>query len=295
MTTQELYRDLLDSLSEGVMVVDPGLRITYWNHGAERITGLPGSKALGARACDLLLQHRPHESSDRICGLEETLVDGEPREEALPMRHSDGHLIKVVARTTPLRDASGHVVGAAQVFSDNAASVAALERIAELQKLALLDPLTELGNRRFVEMHLNARFDTLKRYRWPFGVLFIDIDLFKRINDRFGHATGDRVLQRMARTLGSAIRSFDVVGRWGGDEFVALVVNVTPAQLDNVAAKLKSRVRETVRVGREQLSVTISVGTALARPGDTVESLLRRADEDMYLRKTADHGVAARL
>ena len=194
----------------------------------------------------------------------------------------------------PIPDAGGRVVGAVQVFSDNSSAVAAQGRIAELQKLALLDPLTELGNRRFVEMHLNARFDALQRYGWPFGVLFIDLDRFKALNDAYGHAVGDRVLQTVARTLAGALRSFDVVGRWGGDEFVAVIVNVTEEQLAAIAGKLRYLVEESTRpLGGGKMRVSLSIGATLARTIDTVESLMLRADAAMYQSKQAARPEAA--
>jgi len=131
----------------------------------------------------------------------------------------------------PIRDGTGRVVGAVEVFSDNSRIAAMTDLNKELQQLSLLDHSTEVGNRRFLEQQLMARLNEQDRYGWRVGVLFVDVDNLKEINDRNDHIVGDRVIRMVARTLVNGIRSFDTVGRWGGDEFVVLIVNVDERQL----------------------------------------------------------------
>lgn len=114
-------------------------------------------------------------------------------------------------------------------------------------------------------------------------MLIIDVDHFKSINDTHGHESGDHALTVIARTLKGLLRPDDVLGRWGGDEFVAIIHHAASHQLRLVAERGRSLVRET-RIIRPSaaLSVTISVGGAVASVGDSPESLLQRADEMMY-------------
>ena len=152
--------------------------------------------------------------------------------------------------------------------------------------MALLDPLTGMGNRRFVEIGLNSRLNELQRYGWKFGLLFIDIDHFKKVNDLYGHETGDMVLKMVAGTLVHNARSFDLIGRWGGEEFVAIIANVTGEELLRIARKYRALVGESnVLAGKDRISVTISIGATLARPDDSPETLLNRADQLMYQSK----------
>ena len=102
-------------------------------------------------------------------------------------------------------------------------AAAAIERLAELERIAYIDSLTGLPNRRYAEITLHARMDELQRYGWLFGVIFIDIDNFKSVNDRYGHQCGDEVLKTVAKTLQNSVRSFDVISRWGGEEYLAVI------------------------------------------------------------------------
>ncbi|HEY3354304.1 MAG TPA: diguanylate cyclase [Polyangia bacterium] len=292
------FKQLLDDLVEGVCLVDSESRVTYWNRAAERLTGFAAAEVLGTRCCDQVLRHVDRQATPLpagACPLAGTLADGAPRESATSLKRADGRRLPVLARVSPLLDAGGRRIGAVEVFSDNSQAESALTRVEELQRLALLDPVTEIGNRRFVEMQLTARFDSYRRYGWPFGVLFMDLDGFKSVNDEHGHGAGDLVLRGVARTLTAAVRSFDVVGRWGGDEFVAVVSNVTESQLGGIGRKLQRLVaalkvplRSSAAGSHVSTLVTMSVGAALARADDTIDILLRRADERMYHGK--NHG-----
>ena len=114
----------------------------------------------------------------------------------------------------------------------------------------------------------------------------MDVDHFKKVNDTYGHDTGDRVLRMVARTLGASLRSVDALGRWGGEEFVAVVSNATGEQLRVAAERCRALVAQSaLEVGQHQVRVTISIGAALARAEDTTESLLERVDRSMYRAK----------
>jgi diguanylate cyclase (GGDEF)-like protein len=162
-----------------------------------------------------------------------------------------------------------------------------LALIGELRKLALIDVLTGLPNRRFLEKTLRTKLDAMQRYDLSFGLLFIDIDDFKKINDSHGHDIGDEVLKTVSKTLFGNARSSDMLCRWGGEEFVALVVNVSEEELLQIAEKFRMLV-EQLRVDTDKgdISVTVSIGASLAYPDDTEETLLKKVDRLMYKSKT---------
>jgi diguanylate cyclase (GGDEF)-like protein/PAS domain S-box-containing protein len=288
---EDFYRKLIDNLGEGVYFVDRDRRITFWNKAAGRITGFEGKEVLGRRCMDQVLNHV--DDSGRClcletCPLSETMTDGRERESEIYLHHKQGHRVPVRIHTSPISDESGRIVGAVEVFADNSRNISREERLAELERLALLDPLTHLPNRRYVETHVQARFAELRRNDWPFGVLYIDIDRFKSVNDKHGHETGDRVLQLVARTLAANSRPFDIVGRWGGEEFVTVVVNSADTlRLSQVGERLRVMVAQSALREFPRLRVTVSIGAALASPEDTLETLLRRADEKLYQAKAA--------
>ena len=236
----EFFRTLIENLYDGVYFVDPERRITYWNKGAERISGYASNEVSGSHCFDEILMH-VDDAGTRLCEhgcpLSATLADGEPREADVYLHHKEGHRVPVRVRVAPIRDFAGRISGAVEVFSENSATVATLLQIRELQAMAYVDQITGLANRVFTEITLRARLEETHRYGWPLGVLFADIDGFKAVNDRYGHAIGDRVLAMVARNFAGNLRAFDLVGRWGGDEFLVLAVNVDEPKLRAFAPK----------------------------------------------------------
>jgi diguanylate cyclase (GGDEF)-like protein len=117
-------------------------------------------------------------------------------------------------------------------------------------------------------------------------VLFLDVDHFKEVNDTHGHDTGDKVLRMEARTIGGNLRSVDAVGRWGGEEFVAVIINSTEEHLHMAAERCRKLVAASaLDTGSSQIRVTVSIGAAMVGSDDTSESLLSRADSLMYRAK----------
>ncbi|MCS6997353.1 MAG: diguanylate cyclase [Casimicrobiaceae bacterium] len=164
------------------------------------------------------------------------------------------------------------------------AKAAALSiRAEELSRLAVTDPLTGLLNRRGFEQQLNA--SGIDR---PATVLLFDLDRFKRLNDAFGHAVGDRVLMRVARVISQCCRSTDLAARWGGEEFLLLLYNTTLAQGYEFAERLRLQLQRInwSEIGLPE-SVTLSVGIAERQKDEAVASLIERADHALYLAKAS--------
>jgi diguanylate cyclase (GGDEF)-like protein/PAS domain S-box-containing protein len=278
----EFFRSLLDNFYDGVYFVDRDRRIIYWNKGAERISGYTADDAVGTRCYDELLQH-VDETGTRLrhgnCPVAATLTDGEPREAEVYLHHKKGHRVPVVVRVAPLVDVDGRQIGAIEVFSDNSAKMAALQRVQDLERTAYVDALTGVANRALTEITIHGRLEELSRYGWPFGVLFVDVDRFKLINDSLGHAVGDVFLRAVANTLRGAARAFDLVGRWGGDEFVVLLANIDARRLEVIAERFRMLVQESVVTTDDaEHVVTVSIGATQAIVSDTVEALVARAD-----------------
>ncbi len=280
------YEDVLENLYDGLYCVDENRKITFWNKAAERITGFMAQEVIGKCCADNLLNHVDEEGHNlcrRMCPLAQTLKDGKIREHTLFMHTKDGHRLPVSARVSPLRDVSGALIGGIELFSDISDQVSRERRIKELEKLAFIDKLTQLANRSFLEKQLAERFRDLQQFDIPFGILFMDIDHFKCFNDTYGHDVGDRVLQYVAKTFASNSRSFDLYGRWGGEEFLGIIPNIQEIELQQIGERVRMLVEHSfIQHGTEKLSVTISVGAALARKGDSFESLIKRADTLLY-------------
>jgi diguanylate cyclase (GGDEF)-like protein/PAS domain S-box-containing protein len=286
---EETYRGILESVHDGVYMTDHSRRICYWNGSAERITGFTAKEVLGTHCWDNLLQHVDEDGNSLCrgqCALSQALCHGSCEEMEAFLHHKKGHRVRVRIRASPVRNRAGAVIGAVEVFTDNFSSRQAEERIAELERMAYLDGLTEVANRRYADISLAIALNEYRRYGWPFGVILLDVDRFKEINDRFGHAMGDAVLRIVAATLTNTSRPSDLVARWGGDEFLVIVKNTSQEQLDLIAEKYENLVAASAPIGSwDPIGVAISAGAAAASPNDTPTSLVARADRRMYARK----------
>ncbi len=193
-----------------------------------------------------------------------------------------------------MRGADGTIIGAVEIFNDNSSVIEARRKVEAMNRLAFLDHLTQMPNRRFLEMSLQTALAEYQMHKDTLGVLIIDLDGFKEINDSFGHSCGDRVLQEAAKTLTGSLRPTDIVGRWGGDEFLAIVRNVDGEMLSQLAGRCVVLMAETsvLRNNEKRISLSVSVGAALSRTGETAEELVRRADELMYRSKNGGRSRA---
>jgi diguanylate cyclase (GGDEF)-like protein/PAS domain S-box-containing protein len=303
-TDSGFYRELLDHLSDGVYFVDRERRIHYWNEGARRLSGYGAEEVVGRQCQDGILCHM--DQSGRMmckgeCPLSASMADGVPHEAYVFLRHKQGRRVPVWVRVQPIRGADGSVVGAVELFTDDTAGNEERRKATAMQRLAFLDHLTQLPNRRYLEIALHTALTEFEAHKDALGVLMFDLDNFKRINDASGHSFGDQALKQLAQALTSSLRPADTVGRWGGDEFLAIVRGVDQEILGRLAERSAEQVRQISIPDKEGklFSASVSVGAALCRAGESAEDLVRRADRLMYLSKargknqvTVDRGPA---
>lgn len=287
---QNFYKSVLDNLYDGVYFVDRDRRITYWNKGAERISGYAAEEVTGRSCRDGLLNHVNEEGCllcTDACPLAASMDDGKPREAEVFLHHAGGHRIPVLVRSSPMRDDDGKIIGAVEIFSCNAALLATRRRAHTLENLTLTDPLTGVGSRRHLDVRLKSTLLEYREQQIPFGLLFIDVDHFKQVNDRYGHEAGDKVLRMVALTLRGNLRTGDDVGRWGGEEFVCILQDIQPEMLPRIAEKQRSLIAcSRLDLQDGSIAVTVSVGATIVRPEDELPSLIHRADQLMYSSKS---------
>ncbi len=290
---EENFKDILDNLLEAVYVTDLDRRIIYWNRGAENLTGFAKEEVLYRTCSENILGHVDRRGVP-LCGgqcpLAETMADGKPRETMVFLHHKEGFRRPVRVRTSPLRNASGAVTGGIEVFEDAMGFLALEEKIQLLESLTLLDPLTRIGNRRYLEMQIEEKFREFQISGLSLGFLLFDIDRFKDVNDTWGHLVGDRVLTVVASTLKHSLRIYDVVGRWGGEEFLLILPNLKGGALEEVSDRLRKMVAASeilLEKSTEPMHVTVSGGATLARLGESPEQVLERADRLLYDSKSA--------
>lgn len=280
------FEDLIENLFDGVYYVDCKRTITYWNAAAERITGYERAEVLGKPCAANILRHIDEAGTELCqngCPLAATLQDGQSREINVYLHHNQGYRLPVAVRVSPVRDESGAIVGAAEVFTENAELRQVLNDLEALRQKASHDELTCAGNRRAAEIALKTRFFELHQFGTPFGLVFLDIDYFKQINDAHGHGVGDQVLRLAANTLAAALRRGDLLVRWGGEEFLVLCPETNLEQAAILAERLCRAVREhDFQTTRRH---TVSAGVAELSESDTVDSLLNRTDQALYQAK----------
>ncbi len=277
----------LECIGDGVICTDLSGNITFLNPVAERMTGWSLNEAAG----------RPLAESFRIMDATTGEVAADPTKKAIGLRtplpanciltRRDGHQVFIEDSVAPILDCVGTPAGSVLVFRDVTLARANAE---DLVHLAEHDSLTGLPNRLLLNDRLGQAIAQAARGASLVGVLFIDLDGFKHINDSLGHETGDKLLKSVTTRLQRCVRAPDTVSRQGGDEFVLLLLGLHhPGDVAVTAKRLLEAVAEPHDLGTQELHVTASIGISVY-PDDGLdpETLIKNADTAMYQAK--EHG-----
>ncbi|MGY1668238.1 diguanylate cyclase domain-containing protein [Geodermatophilus sp. SYSU D00696] len=306
-----LLRRALEATPSGVTVVDmrlPDQPIVYANAAFRELAGLSAEQILG-RNCRLL--QSPDTDQGAVARIRAAVETGAScRETVLNLRGPERTPWWNELHLAPVHDADGSVVQYIGVQVDVTARVEAeralvRERdrtqaaLARIQELACTDPLTGLPNRRRLEEQVETAIWEARARGDALGLLFVDLDGFKAVNDALGHAAGDELLQVVAGRLRDRVRRRDLLARLGGDEFLVALPDLRPetaaAEAGRVADELAASIRRPVTLRGTEVSLGASIGVGVC-PDDGVvfADLLHRADLRMYDRKAATRGAAAR-
>ncbi len=276
----------LNSISDAVIGTNVDGIVDYLNIAAERVTGWTREEAFGHPVSDIFkiingLTREPERNTVKLV-LQHQQPMGLPPNTLLIRQ--DGSEIAIEDSAAPIYDGSGKLSGAVIVFRDVSAVRTMTEKMAFL---AHHDFLTKLPNRFLLNDRLSQAIEFAHRNDQLLGVLFLDLDGFKQINDSLGHATGDGVLQSAARRLVECVRATDTVSRLGGDEFIVLLLDCVDANaVSAVAEKILAVMALPHIVSSVDLHVTTSIGISLY-PDDGIDaaSLIKKADAAMYQAK----------
>ena len=293
--SDRFFKNLIENLFEGIYFVDRDRHITYWNKSAERISGYSSGHIMGKVCSDNILNHVDDQGKHLChdgCPLAATIQDGELRRVEVYLQHKNGHRVPVVVHTAPILDDEGNVVGAVESFTDNKDLFLSRKKIQSLTKELEFDRLTGVGSRRSTSLRIRSALSELQSTPGQTGLIFIDIDHFKNINDTYGHEIGDQVLASVAQTMRNSLRSSDFLGRWGGEEFITLIYDTDPFQLKTVAEKLRTLVKNSsIPINECTVHITVSGGATIFRNEDTSKSILERADQLLYQSKTNGRNI----
>ncbi len=288
---KERSRVTLDSIGDAVLATDLAYKVTYLNPMAEEMTGWSHEQALGRPLSEVFniidgttrdVGANPAQRAieqDRTVGLAMNCV----------LIQRDGTETMIEDSAAPIHNREGRVTGAVIVFHNGNQSRSITEQMAHL---AQHDVLTGLPNRVLLKERFSRAIALARRNRKQVGLLFLDLDRFKLVNDSLGHATGDRVLQAAAERMVGCVRASDTVCRYGGDEFVILLTEIKRAQDAAFAAeKLHAAFVEPLAIDGHRLHVALSIGISIYPDDDDNEDdLMRNADTAMlHAKASGDH------
>ena len=284
-------QDIFDAVSDGVYVTTQEREIIFWSKGAERITGYSSDDVLNKHCYDNILVH--NDASGRTlcsdgCPLQACLGTGEPQDaKQVFLQRKNGERVAVYARTAVL-DAGGRRLGV-EIFGELASADGGslAEKLRQLAENSIVDDLTGLYNRRYVETILEEQYGLFKRHFQRFGLVMIDVDRFKDINDTFGHLAGDEALKSVASTLRRSLRSMDVLARFGGDEFIIVCPLIELEGIEKLSERVVELVHHAVVSSTDaesrSIEVTVSVGGSMVDYKDkSAADIIARADEALY-------------
>jgi len=267
-----------------VLEWDRDFRLVRWSPQAENIFGWRAEEVLGMPLTGSQLTHEA--DRDRVVELINQLMGGQqPRATGLNRNYrKDGETIWCEWYHSCLLDEQGRIVSILSFVQDVSSRIQAEER---LQYLATRDALTGLPNRVLLQERLTQAIAQARRSGRRVGVVFIDLDRFKNVNDTLGHRIGDELLKRVTAALSHALREADLLARLGGDEFMVIVEDFDdPAVLNRIAQKLQDAVSQPFEIEEHDIYVTSSIGISVyPDDGDAPEELLKHADVAMYRSK----------
>ncbi len=286
---RQLLRTVVDAIPERIYVKDAEGRFILQNAANLKVRGLSRNEDIvGKTVFDLFppdQARRIHEEDREVIQSGEPLIDREARTH-FGNGENGGETRWHLTSKVPLKDSAGRVYGLVGVNRDITERKQTSERLAQL---AHYDNVTGLPNRVLLHDRLGQAIAQARRNNWTVGVLFLDLDRFKLVNDTLGHTAGDRLLKQVAERLTRALRPSDTVGRLSGDEFAAILSDLaTPQSAGLVAQKLIDLLKAPFDLDGNEVFVTASIGITLyPADGDSIETLIRDADAAMYSAKSA--------
>lgn len=281
---EEQLRELSCAVEQSpstVIITDADGVIQYVNPKFVQLTGYTPEEAVGKTPRILKSGKTPPEEYRRLWN---TITSGNEWQGELINRKKNGEFYWENTRIAPIKDSTGVITHFVAVKED----VTERKRLEEtIRQMAHYDTLTSLPNRALLKDHFTLALAHARRKKEALAVMFVDLDLFKNINDTFGHDAGDQLLQGIAGRLLNCVRETDTVSRLGGDEFTILLPEIGEAEnVAMLAGKVIEAIKQPLMVNSNKLSITASIGIALfPNDGEDADTLLKNADIAMYRAK----------
>lgn len=299
------FKSIVDSLTVPTFVIDVNHVVVAWNKACEILTGIKSEDIVGTKdawrgfykskrpcLCDVMVDSAfAHLSNLYPVHGESKFSKGTHAESWFS--DINGKKRYLIFDAAPIYDDDGNLAGAIENLEDVTEIKLTEERLmlseSRVQHIAFHDSLTNLPNRSLLRDRLGQAVHEASRNKAKVGLLFIDLDRFKVVNDSLGHSIGDLLLQEVAKIISSAVRKVDTVARIGGDEFVVVIPKMH--KIDDVRVvsnRILKKLGQTIEINEHQLHTTPSIGIAIyPENGETVDTLMKNADTAMYAVKEA--------
>ncbi len=289
---------LLANMHDAVVFVDEHLAVTFWNHGAERMTGI-NAGSICRRQWNPSLFNARDESGQQIddtdCPVACTVASGVQAMRRLTIQSRNGRPLSVDMQVIPVLAENRKPLGAVVILHDASSETSLEERCQNLHEKSIKDPLTQVGNRaEFDRVHEQFVRAHLQQHR-PCSLIICDLDLFKQVNDTYGHQAGDDVIKSMAGVLKDSCRAGDLVARYGGEEFVMLCADCDNATAARRAEEIRKNIYRISQPLMQGKSVSASFGVTEIQPGDSPDTMLRRADRALLTAKARGRNRVVQL
>jgi diguanylate cyclase (GGDEF)-like protein/PAS domain S-box-containing protein len=298
-TIDNLFHEkLLDTMHDGVVFIDPGMKILLWNRAAEKLTGISSSGVYQKKWLPSLVglgDERDADVPDEQCPLAYAVQTGVQAFRRMTLVGRDQQRVAVDAQVVPVVGRDGTRHGATLLLHDASSQITLEERVQLLHEQATRDPLTQVANRAefdrvhelFVQTHLESGL--------PCSLIICDLDHFKRVNDTYGHQAGDEALVSFAALLRRWCRAGDLVARYGGEEFVMLCADCDNATATQRADELRKELSNLPQPMLNGKCLTASFGVTEVQGGDTPETMLRRSDRALLQAKDLGRNTVVQL
>lgn len=271
-------KQVLDNLFDGLYTVTTDRKITYWNQSAQNITGYSAEQMVGTYCYDSLLKHVDKNGKDLCndgCPLSWAIKNQCKHEDDIFLRHRDGFRVPITVRVSPLYDADGQVTGASELFQDNTPSGAMAERLAELEELAMVDPLTKLANEKYAREQIELHIKEMHRNPYKIGIAIFKIDNIQALLDDYGKKGFDQLQIIAGHTLKRNCRPLDIIAKLNDGEFLGIFRNVSENLLLATCEKMRFLFKKSdFPVNKKHVSGTLSAGGHCLKPDDDYEKVI---------------------
>jgi diguanylate cyclase (GGDEF)-like protein/PAS domain S-box-containing protein len=288
--------DILEHLYEGLYIVSPERQILYWNQGAEGITGYSRDDVIGKHCFDNILRHIDENGNELCkgsCPLSRAIERGETVSALVYLHHKDGYRVAVAVKCFPRRDEAGAIVGGVELFERKQAGGDELSHDEETSAELYLDEVTKAGNDYYARESLREALAVTKVGGPKCAVMYLDVDGYTEKVEKYGDAMGERILRMATGTFRAMIRRRDIICRLENDDFVIVFQNAGRETLERIARRILTFMRYSFIAAEDEIvSVTLSIGIALAHEGDSADGLIERSRRLMIRSRLNGSGVS---